>query len=359
MIKQFRTLKGKKVKLPVFFPDATLAVIRTLDSKDIKNTKTPGVLVNTFHLYKELGDEVFQKFDGVSDFMSFDGAIISDSGGFQVMSLIKGKYKAGKVDDIGITFYPSKKKKFLFTPEKSIDYQIKLKTDLMVVLDDFTPSDATYDEAKVSVQRTIKWAERSKVYYDKFYKLGEGPYLIAVVQGGRYEDLRKLCAQKLAEIGFDGFGYGGWPIDEKGKFDYKSAEIILKNAPKNYLLYGLGIGKPHEIKNLFDMGYQIFDCVLPTRDARHKRLYVYNAKEDKDINLTKENFYSFFDPSKEVNVLLNETVSSVCDCLLCRNYSKAYLKHLFSLDEISAMRLASIHNLRFYSRLMEKLSQLK
>jgi len=271
------------------------------------------------------------------------------------MSLIKAKTGNGKVDDIGITFYPSKKKKILLTPEKSIDYQIKLKTDLIVVLDDFTPPNATHEEAEITVERTVKWAEKCRVTYDKYYELGKGPYLIGVVQGGKYPDLRKYCANSLVEIGFDGLGYGGWPIDIEGEFDYESAEVIAKNSPENYLLYGLGIGKPNEIVNLYKMGYQIFDCVLPTRDARHERLYVYNAENIEDIDLNGDKFYSFYVPSKQKYYFLDEPVSTACDCLLCTNYTKAYLAHLFRINEISAMRLASIHNLRFYSILMERL----
>jgi queuine tRNA-ribosyltransferase len=355
MIKEFRTLSGKRYPLPIFFPDATQAVVKTLDSVDVVNSKTPGILVNTYHLYRELGKDLIKKFDGVRKFMNFEGVIISDSGGFQVMSLIKAKTGNGKVDDVGITFYPSKKKKILLTPEKSIDYQIKLKTDLIVVLDDFTPPNATYEDAEITVERTIKWAKRCRDYYDKYYELGKGPYLIGVVQGGKYPELRKYCANKLVEIGFDGLGYGGWPIDDEGEFDYESAEVIAKCAPENYLLYGLGIGKPNEIVNLYKMGYQIFDCVLPTRDARHERLYIFDAKKIEDVDLNTEKFYSFYVPSKQKYYFLDEPVSTACDCLLCRNYTKAYLAHLFRINEISAMRLASIHNLRFYSILMERL----
>ncbi|KKR10697.1 MAG: hypothetical protein UT39_C0016G0002 [Candidatus Woesebacteria bacterium GW2011_GWA1_39_21] len=359
MIKEFRTLSGKKYPFPIFFPDATQAVVKTLDSIDVANSMTPGVLVNTYHLFRELGQAPIKKFGGVRTFMNWNGAVISDSGGFQVMSIIKSGSGKGKVNDVGITLYTSKKKKILLTPEKSIEFQIKLKTDLIVVLDDFTPPTASFDEAKDTVERTLKWAKRCRSTYDKFYTLGEGPYLIGVVQGGKYQDLRKYCVQQLVEIGFDGLGYGGWPITESGDFDYTSAETIAACAPENYLLYGLGVGKPDEIVKLYKMGFQIFDCVLPTRDARHERLYVYEADNINNINLNQEKFYKFYVPSKQKNYLLDEPVSSACDCLLCKNYSKAYLAHLFRINEISAMRLASIHNLRFYSILMEKLRENK
>lgn len=273
------------------------------------------------------------------------------------MSLVKGENGKGKVSDIGISFHTSKNNKILLTPEKSIEYQIKLKTDLIVVLDDFTPPGSSHDEAKVTVERTIKWAKRCRSAYDKFYKLGKGPYLIGVVQGGKYQDLRKYCATKLIEIGFDGLGYGGWPINDDGKFDYESASTIAECAPKDYLLYGLGIGKPEDIVGMYKLGYQIFDCVLPTRDARHGRLYKFTANSIDKIDLNTNNFYEYFNPAQTKNKNLNEPVSLACDCLLCKNYSKSYLHHLYKIKDVSAMRLSTIHNLRFYSLLMEKLSK--
>lgn len=236
MIKQFRSLNGKKYPLPLFFPDATQAVVKTLDSIDVVNTKTPGVLVNTYHLFRELGQDPIKKFGGVRKFMNWNGAVISDSGGFQVMSIIKSGSGSGKVTDLGITLRTSKKKKMLLTPEKSIEFQIKLKTDLIVVLDDFTPPTATLAEAEDTVERTIKWAKRCRETYDKYYKLGSGPYLIGVVQGGKYQELRAECAKALVEIGFDGFGYGGWPIAETGEFDYESGKTIADNVPKKLFI---------------------------------------------------------------------------------------------------------------------------
>ena len=330
---------------PLFFPDATKAVVRSVDSQDVLNTKTSGILVNTLHLYLDLGKHVIKQFGGIGPLMAWPGALISDSGGFQVMSLAKsGK---GKVTDEGVSFHLNKKKKVLLTPEKSIDFQLSLNTDLLVVLDDFTPPAAGYDEAKVTVKRTIEWAKRSKAEFERqTAKRKDRPYLVSVVQGGFFPDLRKECSQRLSEIGFDGYGYGGWPMRSDGNFDYESAQIIAANTPKDSWLYGLGIGKPDEVVNLAKMGYQIFDCVLPTRDARHGRLYVSadNAKG-----------FAYFSPDKERHYYDDRAVDPECDCLLCKNYSRAYLRHLFKIEDLTAVRLATIHNLRFYSRLMEKL----
>jgi len=385
-IKIFKTIKGE-IPLPIFFPDATRAVLKTLDSKDIENTKTPGVLVNTYHLYKDLGQDVLEMYDGARQFMSWNGGLISDSGGFQVMSLAKSKLdleendksifknnllnllkksknKNDYVNNNGVTFYSKDnlfgEKKIKLTPEKSIQIQMLINPDMCVVLDDFTDLDANYEKAKETVERTILWAKKSKEEFLKICKekkLTEErrPYLLGVVQGGNFLDLREECTKKLVEIGFDGLGYGGWPIMRNGKFNLNIAKVIAENSPSNYFLYGLGVGKPDDIVKCVDLGFNIFDCVLPTRDARHGRLYVFSADSIKDINVKKDGFYSYFSPEKSKYTNDKDVISKACDCLLCKNYTRAYLHHLFKIKEPSAYRLATIHNLRFYSILMEKL----
>lgn len=345
-----------KLDLPLFFPDATRAVVKTLDSLDIKDTKTPGILVNTFHLFANPGAKVIKSSGGVRKFMNWDGALITDSGGFQIMSLIKSGVIKGEIIDKGIIYDVTKKRKKVFTPEDSIRFQFVLDSDLFVVLDDFTPPNISKRQAKVTVDRTINWAKRCKSEFERLcVKYERKPYLIGVVQGGDHPDLRAECAEKLIEIGFDGLGYGGWPITNEGKFDIETAKYISKVAPQDYFLYGLGIGKPHEIVECHKLGYQIFDCVLPTRDARHKRLYVYNADSIDKIDISKQDFYSYYVPDKMQNSSDPGPVSLACDCLLCKNYSRAYLAHLFRIKDLTALRLSSIHNLRFYSLLMEKL----
>ena len=361
-MKQFFKYKGGKLPLPVFFPDATRAVVRSIDTADLISTKTTGILVNTFHLWRELDESLLKKFGGIGNFMNWHGAIISDSGGFQVMSVIKSGIMKGKITDEGVVFNPSKNKKEILTPEKSIKFQMSLRTDMVVALDDFTDPSVEYKEAKESVERTIEWAGRSKKEFERNCELlkltkNERPYILGVVQGGKFQDLRKYCAEELVKIGFDGFGYGGWPLDENGDFDLESAKTIADNTPDDYFLYGLGVGKPDEIVACAKLGFNIFDCVLPTRDARHQRLYVYNFDSIDQINLDEPNFYSFYTPKKEKYLSDDSPVSSACDCLLCRDYSKAYLAHLFKMGDFTAGRLATIHNLRFYSILMEKIHQ--
>ncbi|HLB60873.1 MAG TPA: tRNA guanosine(34) transglycosylase Tgt [Patescibacteria group bacterium] len=356
----FKRINGDKIPLPVFFPDATRAIIRTVDSKDIESTKTPGILVNTYHLYKDLGKNVLKGHGGVRDFMSWYGGVISDSGGFQVMSIIKRNVGNGKVTDEGVTFHESSKKKVLLTPEISISFQMLLKPDMAVVLDDFTAPGASKKNAEDTVERTLSWAKRSKDEFEKICKKqgltgNKKPYLLGVVQGGEYLDLREYCTKELVKIGFDGLGYGGWPILGDGTFNYDVSRVIREHTPAHYLLYGLGIGKPHEIVQLVDSGWHIFDCVLPTRDARHKRLYVYNADSVDKIDVHAEKFYSYYVPTKERYYNDIHPVSTACDCLLCTNYSRSYLAHLYRIEESTALRLSTIHNLRFYSLLMEKL----
>lgn len=337
---QYFRYKFGKLPLPVFFPDATRAVVKTLDSVDIVGANTPGILVNTYHLWRELPANILKKFGGIREMMNWKGAVISDSGGFQVMSVIKKGITEGKITDEGIVSHPGKNKKLIFSPEDSIKFQMSLKTDMVVVLDDFTDPRADYKEAKESVERTLLWARRSK---KEFLKYKSRPYILGVVQGGEFMDLREYCTKELVKIGFDGLGWGGWPFVD-GKLNFESARVIAENAPKNYFLYGLGIGKPEDIVECFKLGYTIFDCVLPTRDGRHGRLYIFD-----------DDFYHCYDAKSAKHSLDNSKISNDCDCLLCKNYSKAYLYHLFKIGDITAMRLSSIHNLRFYSMLMAKL----
>jgi len=361
--KYFRTINGP-VELPLFFPDATRAVVKTVDSVDIKNTGTPGILVNTYHLYKGPGKKVLRKYGGIREFMGWKGAVISDSGGFQIMTQIKKFPNRGKVTDEGAIFHPIGEEKVVLTPEKSVEFQMELRPDMVIALDDFTDPKANHAEARETAERTVKWAKRSKAEFEKICKRkgldkNSRPYLLGVAQGGDFLDLREECTKRLVEIGFDGLGYGGWPIMADGKFNYEAAACIVKNAPEDYLFYGLGIGKPDEVAKCVEMGYTIFDCVLPTRDARHKRLYVFKANSIRQlaekINLKQPEFYSYYGPDKEKYCADDSPVSKVCDCHLCRNFSRAYLAHLFRVKELSALRLATIHNLRFYAMLMERL----
>jgi queuine tRNA-ribosyltransferase len=229
----------------------------------------------------------------------------------------------------------------------------------MVVLDDFTPPDATYKEAEETVRRTTLWAKRCKeTFVAECERLkiptDKRPYLIGVVQGAYFEDLRKRSIKELVEIGFTGYGYGGWPMKD-GKFDTATAKLMAEELPQDSVLYGLGIGKPDDIVTCVKLGWQIFDCVLPTRDARHGRLYVYKAKTMDEIDLTAEPFYEYYTPRKAEHLEEKIPVSSACDCELCTTLTRAEFAKMWREHDERVLRLATIHNLRFYAILMEKL----
>ncbi len=354
MLKSFRLLSGNTLPLPLFFPDATRGFVRELNWNDVIATQLPGVLVNTFHLLKDYGADKTKRAGGVRPLIGWDGAIISDSGGFQVMSL--AKKGSGSVSDEGVTFVLDGTSHKL-TPEDSIEYQLTMQTDLCVVLDDFTPPDATYAEAKETVRRTTEWAQRCRTYFDQ-HKGSAKPYLIGVVQGGRYPELRRQSISELVQIGFDGYGYGGFPLKEDGSFDLETAALIASNTPSDSLLYGLGIGKPADIVACVRLGWQIFDCVLPTRDARHGRLYVYNANSLDSIDPLQSDFYTTYNPRHASHLSEEVPVSSACDCELCRGLTRSELAQMWRAKDRRVLRLATIHNLRFYALLMEKLRSL-
>lgn len=355
--KYFRSGK-KRLSLPVFFPDATRGVVRSIDTSDLEATKIEGILVNTYHLYKEVGIERIKKYGGIRKFMDWKGAVISDSGGFQVGSLIKKNPKLGKVTDNGVLFKLNGSK-ILLTPELSIRFQMSLGVDMVVALDDFDAPNGTPEENEMSVERTVAWAKRSK---DEFLRIckkekileKDRPYVLGVIQGGRDKKLRKYCINELVKIGFDGLGYGG---EEKvhGGINYDLAKYLVENSPKDYFMYALGVGKPEDVIEMSKIGYDIFDCVLPTRDGRHGRLYVYNSDSMGKININKKDFYSFMRPDRDIFLRDSRPVSRACDCLLCRRYSRSYLAHLFKIGDFTAARLSTIHNLRFYSILMNKI----
>ncbi len=299
--------------------------------------------------------------------IGWDGAIISDSGGFQVMSIAKSG--SGRITDEGVVFVMDGVE-HLLTPEESIRYQLTMKTDLCVVLDDFTPPDATYEEAEETVKRTTLWARRCKTEFEKIIsETGQPrPHLVGVVQGGNYPELRKRSMKELMEIGFPVYGYGGWPM-KNGLFDTETAALIAEEIRSiethgstqgstptgGILLYGLGIGKPDDIVKCVNLGWQIFDCVLPTRDARHGRLYVYTAESMDKIDVHSPTFYEYYNPTHASHKEEMKSVSSACDCELCTTITRADLYKMWKAKDKAVLRLATIHNLRFYAILMEKM----
>ncbi|NCN45212.1 MAG: hypothetical protein COU63_04500 [Candidatus Pacebacteria bacterium CG10_big_fil_rev_8_21_14_0_10_36_11] len=358
------TILGKTYQLPIYLPDATLGVVRGLSSSQVSQTGIQGVVINTYHLMTTPGTEVLDAVGGIKKFMNWQGLTASDSGGFQLFSLIHKNPKLGKIIDDGVVLYSGEKqqKKTLFTPENSIQVQFSIQSDIKICLDDFSPIDASPKRLKESVERTISWAKRCKIEFEKQCKIHgftkeNRPLLLAVIQGQRDYDLRRYCGEELAKIGFDGYGLGGWPFDEAGNFDYEMCRVNAEASPSEALRFALGIGSPENIVQLRAMGYDIFDCVLPTRDARHQRLYTF-AKDPKTIDFSKdEKWYEYLYIGRGLLATDHSPVSSWCDCETCSNYSRAYLHHLFQVKDNLAFSLATTHNLHFYAKLMELLQK--
>ncbi len=341
--------------LPAFMPDATRAAVRTIDTRDVEESGIRCLMVNAIHLSNHPGISVIKAHGGIHRFMKWDGPVFSDSGGFQVYSLIRESAKMGSVTNRGFVYRLEKGgKKQILTPEKSIQKQFQIGSDVMFCLDYCTHPDEDERIQRESVDITLNWAKRCKEEFDRQVdnRSSESvrPLLFGVIQGGNSKELRKRCTDTLFEIGFDGYGYGGWPVDSEGNL-LEAVEMVAGWVPRNVPLHGLGIGKPGNIVKTYRMGFNVFDCVLPTRDARHRRLYVYNDKIEK-LNLDEGGFYHFYYISDNKFIRDTRPVDPYCDCLCCRNYSRAYLHHLLKIEEPLVNRLATIHNLRFYSRLM-------
>jgi queuine tRNA-ribosyltransferase len=344
------------LETPFFMPDATRGFVKLLNSEELKKVKIKSLVVNTFHLYLQPGMEIIKKVGGIHKFMNWDGPILSDSGGFQVFSLIHRNPQMGKISDDKVIFKsPLDGSLHELTPEKSIQIQFDLGVDMMVCLDDCPPNDFDRVNLEKSVRRTIQWARRCRIEYNKQIKKrkikeGKRPLLFSVIQGGAELDMRKYCAEELIKIGFDGYGFGARPVDRDGNFLGKVLEFTARLIPKNSIRFALGIGLPDDITRCAKMSWDMFDCVIPTREGRHGKLFLWKGngalKGDfyKTINISNSKFAKDFSP-----------INLESKFLELRKYSKAYLHHLFKLDEPLGARLASLNNLEFYTNLTEKI----
>jgi len=346
-----------RVPFPTFFPDATRAVVKALDAVDLENCGVSALMVNIFHLSNIPGTQVISRYGGVHRYMGWDRPIASDSGGFQLFSLLQSNKKYGSISPRGFTYrQDGRREKKLFTPSKSIHQQLRLGSDILFCLDHCTHPDETPEIQAQSVQHTIKWAHECKAELEraldnkKFEAMR--PKLFAVVQGGQVPELRRKCADSLLEIGFDGYGFGGWPIDEDGRLVemvYQVAELLPPDTPK----HALGIGKPENIVAAWRAGYTTFDSSLPTRDARRRRLFIARDLESPLPN--DGSFYKYLYIGDDKHRREDEPIDPGCSCLCCMRYSRAYLHHLFHVKDCLAYRLATLHNLYFLSRLMRAL----
>lgn len=320
------------VQTPSFMPVGTYGTVKAMSPEEVKGIGAEILLGNTFHLMLRPGTDVIQAHGDLHDFMAWDKPILTDSGGFQVFSLAKRR----KITEEGVTFAsPVDGSTVFMGPEESMEVQRKLGSDIVMIFDECTPYPATYEEAKTSMELSLRWAQRSK---DAFADNSNA--LFGIVQGGMYDDLRQISAQGLADIDFDGFAIGGLSVGEPKDLREQVLKTTAPLLPADKPRYLMGVGKPEDILEAVLLGVDMFDCVMPTRNARNGYLFTWdgvikirNAKHQLDVTpLDKD-----------------------CGCYTCQNFSKSYLRHLDKCGEMLGSRLNTIHNLYFYQEFMQKI----
>lgn len=356
------TLPHGHLDFPIYLPDATQGVVRAVDAVDLEGCGIQAVVMNTFHLMQRPGSSTIQALGGLHRMSGWRGPIITDSGGFQAYSLIHQNPKFGSLSDRGISFQPEgAERKYQLTPEKTVQLQLGYGTDVVICLDDCTHVSAAREDQELAVKRTVAWARRGKAEFERItkgkrYAEGQRPLIFGVIQGGGYLDLRRQCAEQLLEIGFDGFGYGGWPLDEDGNLLAEIFAYMREVVPVQYPLHALGVGHPKNVLACYDMGYGIFDSAMPTRDARHGRLYAFTRPADgTDQGLGGAGWLDYVYLNEERSIRAAGPIDPFCDCLTCTRYSRGYLYHLFKTNDTLFFRLATIHNLRFMTRLTARI----
>ena len=328
---EFKTKYGIH-KTPMFMPVGTCATVKSLSPEELKEIGADVILSNTYHLSLRPGEDIVDKAGGLHEFMNYKtGPILTDCGGFQVFSLASPK----DISEEGVKFKSHIDGSNLFlTPEKSIDIQNKLHSDIMMCFDECPPYPVTHEYMENSIQRTYRWAQRCK----KQNKNESTQALFGIVQGGEFEDLRKESALLTTSLDFDGYSVGGVSVGEDTETKYKMIEYATPYLPEDKIRYLMGVGDPIDIIEGVIRGIDIFDCVLPTRLARHGNALTLDGKMNLHNHKYKEDFTH----------LTNE-----CDCYTCKNYTKAYIRHLLVCNEMLASRLLSIHNIRFLIKLTE------
>ncbi len=326
------TFERGEIETPVFMPVGTYGTVKGMKMEEVEATGAQIILGNTFHLMLRPGTEIIEKHGDLHDFMNWHKPILTDSGGFQVFSL--GKMR--KITERGVEFRsPVNGEKIMLTPERSMQVQRSLGSDIVMVFDECTPYPATHQEAKESMEMSLRWAKRSKTEH------GDNPSaLFGIVQGGMYEDLREVSAAGLKDIGFDGYAVGGLSVGEPKEEMIRILDHTPDLIPADKPRYLMGVGKPEDLVEGVRRGIDMFDCVMPTRNARNGHLFIKGG-----IVKIRNAFHKMdtgpLDPS--------------CDCYTCKNYSRAYLHHLDKCNEILGSQLNTLHNLHFYQRVMKGL----
>ncbi|MGD8781492.1 MAG: tRNA guanosine(34) transglycosylase Tgt [Ignavibacteria bacterium] len=327
-----------KIETPIFMPVGTQGTVKAITQKTlVEDIKAPIILGNTYHLYLRPGTEILEKAGGLHKFMKWDGSILTDSGGFQVYSLTE--LRKMKSDGVEFRSHLDGSKHF-FTPEKVVNIQRSIGSDIMMVLDECTPYPCEFDYAVKSTQLTSDWAVLNKEAFEKSKPLyGYDQYLFGIIQGSVYKELREKSAKDLMKLDFDGYAIGGLAVGEPTEDMYKLTDFTTDFMPQEKPRYLMGVGRPENILESIARGVDMFDCVMPTRNARNA--YLFTSRGIVTIrNAVYKDDFSTLDPD--------------CDCYTCRNFSRAYLRHLFNTNEILGLELASIHNVTFYLNLIRE-----
>lgn len=326
------------VETPVFMPVGTRATVKAINQDVLSDEiKAQIILGNTYHLYLRPGTEILEKAGGLHKFMNWKKPLLTDSGGFQVFSLSS----LMKIKRTGIEFKSHiDGSKHVFTPAKVIGIERSIGSDIMMPLDECTPYPCTYEYARKAVQLTSVWAAENKEAFEKTTPLyGHQQYLFGIVQGSVYKDLREQSARDLTGIGFDGYSIGGLAVGEPADVMYEMVDFVTDFLPEHQPRYLMGVGRPENMLEAIARGCDMFDCVMPTRNARNS--YIFTSKGI--LSMRNNRYKDDFSPMDED-----------CGCYTCRNYSRAYLRHLFIAKELLVFELASIHNLYFYVHLLQE-----
>ena len=327
------------IKTPVFMPVGTVGAVKALDATDLATFLQPEIILgNTYHLYLRPGDYLVNEQGGLHNFTRFQKSFLTDSGGFQAFSLSSNV----KIEEDGILFRSHiDGSKHKFTPEKVLDIQYNLNSDIMMILDDLVALPATKERIEESINRTTRWAQESIQYHRQNQAAGKSLHqnIFAIIQGGTDNEFRKKSANELCQLDFDGFAIGGLSVGESNNLMYETVEYTTLLMPKEKPRYLMGVGTPEDLIENIYRGVDMFDCVMPTRNARNGTLFTSFGK----VNIKAARYKKDSEP-----------IDSTCNCMVCKNYSRAYLNHLFRARELTYFRLATIHNLYYYINLMQE-----
>lgn len=326
-----------RIETPVFMPVGTLGSVKSLSPEELEDAGARIILGNTYHLYLRPGCEVVELFGGLHDFMHWDGPILTDSGGFQVFSLAA----LSRLTEEGVTFRSHiDGSAHLLTPEKSMEIQRCLNADILMCLDQCIAYPADYEVAVAAMDLTTRWAKRCRQAWR--HSDPAGSTLFGIVQGGMYRDLRRASAEDLAALDFPGYAVGGLSVGEPAETMYQIADFTLEQLPVEKPRYIMGVGRPEDLVTLVSLGADMFDCVMPTRNARNGQLFTHEGT----VNISNARF------KKDTGPLVED-----CGCYTCRNYSRAYLRHLYKSRELLSYRLNTIHNVFYYTDLIRRMRQ--